>query len=132
MKTNHPQEPLSYVDAIHHVERWLNENHAEAGYTWRIWDYHGRDETRLSDRPWVGVRVAEVSMSDGRSGAAYMQSDLPWGLAVCAQVERCILALIEGWNQGATVVTDSGEPFVIGDGTDEEFWLLDDLLKKEK
>jgi hypothetical protein len=41
--------------------------------------------------------VSEVSFSDNRAGCAYMQSDLPWGLAVCAQVERCVVAVSEGW-----------------------------------
>ncbi len=50
-------------------------------YTWP------RDE-------WVGVRVAEVSISTASAGTSWMQSDLPHGLAVCAQVERVLLEYV--------------------------------------
>lgn len=43
------------------------------------------------DLPEAGLRVAEVDWSDGKAGAAFMQSDLPHGLAVCAQTERAII-----------------------------------------
>lgn len=42
------------------------------------------------------VRVAEVDWHIGLSGSSYMQSDLPYGLAVCASVERWIIALVHG------------------------------------
>ena len=41
--------------------------------------------------PYVGIRVAEVSISTTNAGCSWMQSDLPRGLAVCAQVERVLL-----------------------------------------
>lgn len=53
---------------------------------------------RWSDGPW-GVRIAEVGYSinegDGKaSGFTFMQSDLPYGLAVCAQVERLLVTML--------------------------------------
>lgn len=46
------------------------------------------------------VRIAEVSYAspDNKAGASFMQSDLPWGLAVCAQAERCVLARMYDWS----------------------------------
>jgi len=45
-----------------------------------------------------GLRVAEVSwwqqMDIGGGGWSYMQTSLPEGLAVCAQVERLIIAIV--------------------------------------
>jgi hypothetical protein len=49
-------------------------------------------------RPQAGVRVAEVAFSNERGGAAFMQSDIPYGMAVCAATERAILAHLEGWD----------------------------------
>lgn len=46
--------------------------------------------------PNVGIRVAEVSVSTGSAGASWMQSDLPHGLVVCAQVERVLLEYVGG------------------------------------
>lgn len=40
--------------------------------------------------------VSEVNWHDARGGSTYMQSDLPYGLAVCAQVERWMVALMYG------------------------------------
>jgi hypothetical protein len=44
------------------------------------------------------IRVAEVDVHtlDNRAGSAYMQSDLPYGLAACASVERWLVALTVG------------------------------------
>ncbi len=67
----------------------------------------------LVNRPWVGIRVSEVSVHNERGGAAYMQCDLG-GLLVCAAVERVLLALLEDW-----------EPVEI----DEERWRLEEALK---
>lgn len=39
----------------------------------------------------VGIRVAEVGWMASNSGSTWMQSDAPWGLAVCAAVERLLL-----------------------------------------
>lgn len=50
----------------------------------------------------VGARVAEVSFEFGEpgtvgsGGAAFMQVDVPHGLAVCAAVERLIIAMCAG------------------------------------
>lgn len=60
---------------------------------------------------WIGIRVAEVSISNDTSGASWMQSDIPHGLAVCAQTERVLLAY----------VTDSDDP-------DSELLSLGELL----
>jgi hypothetical protein len=32
----------------------------------RIYDYFDKDEAKLAERPWVGVRVSEVDCSDGQ------------------------------------------------------------------
>lgn len=39
----------------------------------------------------AGVRVAEMGWASSRAGAAYMQSDIPHGLLVCAAAERLLL-----------------------------------------
>lgn len=130
----HPQNPIRYPDAIHYTEQWLNKNHMtdaerEGGFRWKIYDYYNGRAGHLKDRPWTGVRVTEVSISNGTSGGSYMQVDLPWGLAYCAQVERCILALVEGWNQGAEYVDEDGG-YLSGNCTDEEFWRLTELFEE--
>lgn len=122
-KPQHPTEPLSYQAAITYTKVWL-ERHLltgdeHAGWTCSVFDYFDGDETRLRERPWLGVRISEIGVSGptatGSAGASWMQGELPWGLAFCAQAERCILALIECWND-AEVDADH-----IIQGTDEEF-----------
>ncbi len=55
-----------------HVEQWLFENDLDAeqrarpGMKCRIYDYFDKDEAKLAERPWVGVRVSEVDCSDGQ------------------------------------------------------------------
>ncbi len=132
--TEHPMDAMSYVDAITHTEQWLNSVHlrgedAARGFTWKIYDYYDRDEQGLAERPWVGVRVSEVSIASPAGGASYMQVDQPWGIAICAQVERCILALVEGWNRDAEYVPEDGGYMPLAD-TDEEFWRLSGLLEE--
>lgn len=136
MATEHPALPIHYPDAVHYVEQWLNENHLtdeerEGRYQWRIYDYYGGSAEGLKSRPWTGARVSEVSVAGPRGGGSYMQIDLPWSLAFCAQVERCILALVEGWNQGAEYVDEDGG-YLSGNCTDEEFWRLNDFIEEMK
>jgi hypothetical protein len=123
----HPRRRMAYSKAIEHVERWLTENHLtqedrDNGFSWTVHDYLDRTGAGLEKRPWIGVRVAEVSVANSCGGASYMQSDGPWGIAFCGQVERCLIALIEGWNRGAS---EDGPNY--GE-TDEEFWRLNHLL----
>lgn len=99
----YPVEPMGYAEAVAYVENFLGEialsDEARAdGYVCTIYDYFDGEPAKLAGRPWVGIRVAEVAFHKPRSGASYMQVDVPWGIAVCAQVERCLLALIEGWD----------------------------------
>ena len=132
--TQFPKKPLSYEEAIVTTENWLATNiltreQREEGMLVGIFDYHDRKEDGIEKRPWAGVRVAEVSFHvPGRGGGSYMQVDAPWGIAVCGQVERCILALVEGWN---SQVDTLGEGYA---ETDDEFWRLGhlfELMKKE-
>jgi hypothetical protein len=122
----HPTTPLPYADAIVHVERWLeaeiltSEQRERDGLRVTIYDYFDRRAASLQQRPWCGVHVAEVDFHNESGGSSYMQVDAPWGIAVCAQVERCILALVEAWNQHLEH-TGSYE-------TDEEFERLRFLL----
>ncbi len=44
---------------------------------------------------WIGVHVSEVSISTTNRGTSWMQADKPHGLAVCAQVERVLLAYVD-------------------------------------
>lgn len=69
--------------------------HAPTGLSPKIYTYN--DE--VNKRPLAGCIVSEVSFISNSGGCSYMQVDLPWGLAVCAQVERCILAIAEGWEK---------------------------------
>ena len=62
-----------------------------------IWLWH--DVADMDVPEHVGVRVAEVSFVSinelgNMAGSSYMQSD-PDGLAVCAAVERLIIAYLE-------------------------------------
>jgi hypothetical protein len=63
------------------------------------------------------IRVAEVGFvqrnATGITGGCYMQSDLPHGLAVCAQVERYIISL-----------TKNFEPEEILEERERLLWLL--------
>lgn len=106
----HPTEPLSYADAIGHVEGFLLTALAaefSPNVEVKVYDYFDGDETKLAKRPWVGVRISEVSFHvRGVGGSSYMQVDQPWGIAFCGQVERCILALIENWNASGQEETD--------------------------
>ena len=127
----HPRDPLSYPDAIRYVENWLTESHLteqdrDRGFRWHVYDYHDGDPAKLKDRPWAGVRVSEVDVSCPTGGGSYMQVDMPWGVAVCGQVERCILALVEGWNQNP-YIPSAGDPWY---DTDDEFWRLTNLLEE--
>jgi hypothetical protein len=93
---------MDKADAVARVQDFLNKYAPkEMKSTIYLW---GDDSTR----------VAEVSFSNDKAGCAYMQADLPWGLAVCAQTERCLVAVMDVW-------TDEGE-------VEEEFqrlgWLL--------
>ena len=65
-------------------------------------------------RPWVGVRVAEISFYNASGGASFMQVDIPYGLLLCAAVERYILALVDGW-----------EDIEI----EEELWRLEEVVR---
>lgn len=128
----HPREPLSYSAALAYVEDWLTENALSdedraIGFACKVHDYHDGDENSLIERPWTGVRIAEVDFTNGTSGATYMQVDQPWGIAYCGQVERCVLALVENWNRNPT--TSDGEEY--GE-TDEEFGRLALLIEEAR
>lgn len=139
LKLDHPTEPMAYDDAIEYTENWLAENaltqdERDRGVECRIYDYHDGNAGGLKKRPWTGVRVAEVSFHiPGRGGGSYMQVDAPWGIAVCGQVERCILALIENWNEDAQIKVKSyggkNQEYKDMAVTDEEFWRLGHLFK---
>jgi hypothetical protein len=115
----HPVAPLRYAQAIAHVERWLeaeiltSDQRKRDGLRVTIYDYFDRRGASRRQRPWCGVRVAEVDFHHEHGGASFMQVDSPWGIAVCGQVERCILALIEAWNRdvGQTGSYETDEEF---------------------
>jgi hypothetical protein len=87
---------IKYDEAVAKVEEFLQQ-FCKGDLKAKVYDYLGRGDT-LKERPFVGVRVAEVSFFNDRGGCSFMQSDVPEGLAMCAQVERCILATIEDWD----------------------------------
>lgn len=128
----HPATPLPYGAAVIYVQDWLRENmlsqeERDMGKQVSIVDYADGDGAKLSTRPYAGVRVAEVDFFiPKRGGGTYMQGEVPWGLAVCAQVERCILALVEGWNRDAHIPSE-GEPWY---ETDDCFWRLGELFRQ--
>lgn len=81
----------STAEAIEHVEAILTRyGHIDMQ----------RQDTECELVLWnvESVRVAEVDWHtlDHKAGSSFMQSDLPIGLAVCAAVERWIVALING------------------------------------
>ncbi len=130
----HPATRMEYTEALVYVEAWLTKHHLTdeqraEGYSWKIYDYLNRNPRGLAERPWVGVRVSEVAVSNNTSGGCYMQVDAPWGIAICGQIERCVLALIENWNQDAEYVDKDGG-YVDGAETDEEFWRLAHLVRE--
>lgn len=81
-------------EAIQHVQDMLKEAFDALGH-----DSDGEVTiVRWLDGDW-GLRIAEVGWShmngDGTGhGFAFMQSDLPHGLAVCAQTERLLITMI--------------------------------------
>src|ERR1700757_1183717 len=94
MSIIHPKGPMPYVEAIPYVEKFLAETvKLPDGWVCNIYDYFDGDADvgphSLNDRPYVGVRVAEVSFHTTNGGSSYMQTDIPWGIAFCGQVERC-------------------------------------------
>jgi hypothetical protein len=109
---------MTYDEAIAKVkEKLLEYAKVPAGYQCSIYDYalnfstKQRDlEQHAKDHPYCGIRVAEVSFSNASGGCSYMQVDVPWGIAVCAQTERVLLALVEGWDE---------------DEIEEEYWRLE-------
>lgn len=125
----HPTTQLPYATAIKYIENWLTQNHLteqdrKQGFAWHVYDYLDGYQDGLSERPWLGVRISEVSITYSNGGVTYSQTDMPWGIAFCGQIERCIIALIECWNEGASADGPNyGE-------TDEEFWRLDHLIKE--
>ncbi len=125
----HPTTKLGYAAAIEYVENWLTasqltDEQREQGWAYHVYDYYDRDPAKRKKRKWVGVRVSEIDCSTRNAGAALMQVDMPWGIAFCGQVERCIIALIECWNDGASADGPNyGE-------TDEEFWRLGYLFEQ--
>lgn len=83
-------------------------------YTWGS----ARNAFDPDRHPCVGFRVAEVStwlpnQTGGGAGASWMQTEAPDGTAVCAQAERCVIALVEDWD----AAVQDGE-------IQEEFWRL--------
>jgi hypothetical protein len=78
--------------AVAAVEGYLLR-YAPEGMTPKIYIYN--DAKML--RKWAGVMVAEVSFSSALGVASFMRVDVPWGIAVCGQTERAILAFIEEW-----------------------------------
>jgi len=122
---SHPTTPLTYRDAFAYVTCWIEAEiptpTEREAIKVAIHDYYDGSAAELTRRPWCGIRVAEVSFHDERGGGSYMQVDAPWGIAVCGQVERCILALIEAWNDSAAPSFE----------TDEEFERLRDLLRRD-
>jgi hypothetical protein len=133
----HPTKKLSYKKAIRYVEDWLTKSKlltSDArgkGWTAKIEDYLDGDKAALAGRPWVGIRVSEVDVNGptehGYAGSAWMQVEAPWGIAMCGLVERCLLALVEGWSEEPYHYGDDGEPYY---EIDEEFWRLADLIEQ--
>ena len=88
---------MTFKDAVLAVEGHLLK-YAPAGLSPKVYTYNELDKRRKSHkRPWAGVLVAEVSFFNEQCGCSYMQVDFPYGMAVCAQTERAILAFIEEW-----------------------------------
>ena len=90
---------MTYKAAIRKVERHLLKNFGTGFTQVKIYDWANGDIKNV--KPSVGPRVSEVSFSswnvDGTGhGCSFMACD-PDGLAVCAQVERYIVALINSW-----------------------------------
>lgn len=77
----------------------VSEAKAEVEALLQSKDTNGNTATIHLWEPESMVRVAEVSYtkkmdSGGMCGGSYMQSDYPHGIAVCALVERAILARV--------------------------------------
>lgn len=104
-------ETQRVVAAVEQVRGHIQHKHAADGFTVTI-ECWGLSE--------VDVRVAEVDFANGvkgvgHAGFSFMQSDAPWGLAICAQVER-------------VVITD----LYLNDGSElqNEYLILDSLLRE--
>jgi hypothetical protein len=82
-----------FTEAVTAVEGYLLR-HAPKGMTPKIYTYRELDARQ---RPFAGCIVAEVAFDNDRGGCSFMQVDVPWGIAVCGQTERCILAFVEDW-----------------------------------
>lgn len=98
-----PTKPLSYREALRYLERWIEAEILTAAernerIEVSVVDYFDRESSAHQERPWCGVRVVEVDFHNEYAGGTYTQVEAPFGIAICGQAERCILALIEGWN----------------------------------
>lgn len=85
----------SFASAVASVEGYLLR-HAPIGLTPKIYTYRTLAKHATKWTP-AGCMVAEVSFTNERGGVSFMQVDVPWGIAVCGQAERCILAFTEKW-----------------------------------
>lgn len=89
---------LSIQSAKRRVEKFILEHLSNrTNEQVKIYTWDSKRNTKL-----IGIRVAEVSVvqvrsKGGLSGYSWMQVDLPYGLAVCAQAERLMLAYLEKW-----------------------------------
>ena len=104
--------PMNYKRALAYVTKHL-QKFALNGAKAHVYDFADGNVRNIKRRPFAGIRVAEVSFATAMAGCSFMSSDLD-GLTVCAQTERCLLGLCEGWSQ---------------EEVDEEFDRLDYLLR---
>ena len=88
---------MKLAKAIAAVEGYMLR-HAPSGTTPKIYAYN-ETEGKTKHRKWAGVMVAEVDFVDSSGGCSFMQVAVPWGIAVCGQVERCLLAIMENWSE---------------------------------
>ncbi len=115
---------MEYQKAIEAVEaKLLALAKMPPGYAAKIYDYaldfssKERDLDKHSkERPYCGIRVAEVSFHNDRGGSSYMQVDVPYGLLTCAAVERILLALVEDWED---------------EEIEEEWWRLERVIEQD-
>lgn len=79
-----PPDDERLTAAVQRIVKVLQEQETPPGFTVSLVTW---------SLPEAGFRVAEVDWvrDDRKAGASFMQSDLPYGLAVCAQAERAII-----------------------------------------
>lgn len=87
---------MKLSEAVNMLEEYLTKHHG-GKFKAKVYTY----STTEGSRPFAGVMVCEVSFlsTEFTGGFSYMQSDTPYGIAICGLAERVLLSYLENWEE---------------------------------